>query len=77
MTATAPTRTDTAEANRTGVLAWARNSSWSCTAPVSASSSDSSTARDQASPSRASASSAENTCSGAIVAPPAVRVKWR
>ena len=74
----APTpKLETAEANSTGVVAPARNSSWSCWAPVSASSSDSYSACAHASPSWASACSGASTRSGAMVAPPAVRVKCR
>ena len=74
----APTpKFETAEANSTGVVTPSRNSdcSWSC--PLASSSSTSSTACCHASPSRASAASADRVSSGAIVAPPAVRVNRR
>ena len=63
-----------AEANSTGVVKPLRNSSWSWSAPSEASSSASSTAAVQASPSRVAAAADSIRSSGARVAPPAVRV---
>jgi hypothetical protein len=78
VSSSAPTpKFDTADANRTGVVTPSRNSDCSWSWPLASSSSTSSTACCHASPSRTSAASAESASSGAIVAPPAVRVKRR
>ncbi|SLH73455.1 Uncharacterised protein [Mycobacteroides abscessus subsp. abscessus] len=60
----------------TGEVCPARNSSWSWSWPVAESSSLSSAAVVHASPSRSCACSGVSESSGAMVAPPAVRVKW-
>ena len=78
VSSSAPTpKLETAEANSTGVVTPSRNSDCSWSAPLASSSSTSSTACCQASPSRASAASAGSVSSGAMVAPPAVRVNRR
>ena len=65
----------TAAPNSTGVVAAARNSSWSWTWPSISSRLISSTAVAQRSPTSSSAPSGSTSSSAAMVAPPAVRAK--
>jgi hypothetical protein len=64
----------TAEPKSTGVVTPSRKVDCSCTCPIASSSSDSSTAVGQASGSWTAATAAGTRSSGAMVAPPAVRV---